>query len=354
MLIPHQKLNVRTSDILHGLSRYYAHSPLHFADFEKYFPQKNFYWTGSARFGLSQCLSPKLRVGLPSFTCSVLLDSIKHSQCTPVFYDASIISGVEFIKEKIADMDVLLLPYNMGFLSDISKIKRLCKQNNVLLIEDCATALGAKFDNQPVGSFGDRSVYSFNISKGFFLGGLVASNDKLIFDKGSAYPASSLLKTYTEGLLAQTFFDKRIYPVTSRLLSSELHKKQPLLNHKMPLSAKYVVNEQLKRFDSVLLRRRENASLCMSELDGVIDFVRPIRNSVPSWLYFVLLDKRRDSLIKSLRAEGVDIVPSYTFSDLNKTYGIAYKTQQEQMIFALDRPATEIEYIIRKIKKVSQ
>jgi len=354
MLIPHQKLNVQTSDIFNGLTRYYAHKPLHFPEFMKYFPQKYFYWTGSARFGLSQCLSPKLRVGLPSFTCSVLLDSIKHASCTPVFYDASVISGVEFIKEKIADMDVLLLPYNMGFLSDVVRIKRLCKQNNVQLIEDCATALGAKFNELPVGSFGDRSVYSFNISKGFFLGGLIASNDKLPFGSGSPYPILPLLKTYAEGVLAQTFFDKRVYPLTSHLLSCELHKKQSLLNYKMPLSAKYIVNEQLKRFDSVLSRRRENALLCLEELDGVIDFVRPISGSTPSWLYFVLLDKRRDLLMKRLRAEGVDIVPSYTFSDLSRTYGIGHKTAQEQMIFALDRPSDEIEFIIRKIKKVCQ
>jgi dTDP-4-amino-4,6-dideoxygalactose transaminase len=351
MLIPHQKLAVKAKDIVNGSVGYICDSALDFRILGRYIPKKHVSWVGSARYGLCKSLSPKSRVGIPAFTCSVVLDAIRNAGCTPVFYDSSVITGISLLKEHISEMDTLILPYNMGFIPEIDKISRLCKQNSVELIEDCATAMGAKFDGLPVGRYGSKSVYSFNLSKGFFLGGLVASDDSLSFD-GHCYPYSSIGKTVAEGLVASCFFNKHIYPLTESFLQSELHKKHPALDYRMPKYAMHILSEQFKRFESTLKRRRANASLCMSELDGVIDFVHPIAQSSPSWLYFVLLDKNRVQIMKALHREHVDVVPSYTFYDLSNGSPIAQKTAAEQMIFALDRPQSEIEYIIQKIKKV--
>ena len=92
----------------------------------------------------------------------------------------------------------------------------------------------------------------------------------------------------------------------------------------------------------------------MSELEGIADFVKPLKNSSPSWLYFVLLDKNRAKLRKALLKENVDIVPSYTFYDLTRKSEIATMTSERQAIFSLHRPTSEIEYIVKKIKKVKR
>ena len=44
---------------------------------------------------------------------------------------------------------------------DLSKIKNICEKYNLWLIEDCCDALGSKYEDQHVGTFGDIATLSF-------------------------------------------------------------------------------------------------------------------------------------------------------------------------------------------------
>lgn len=50
-------------------------------------------------------------------------------------------------------------------VAEIPEIAYYCKQHNVVLLEDCAQAHGAKIANQTVGSFGDAASFSFYPTK---------------------------------------------------------------------------------------------------------------------------------------------------------------------------------------------
>jgi len=53
-----------------------------------------------------------------------------------------------------------------GFLiPDIEKIAKFCKDNNLLLIEDVAQAMGTEIDGKKAGTFGDFGVFSFHSHK---------------------------------------------------------------------------------------------------------------------------------------------------------------------------------------------
>ena len=41
------------------------------------------------------------------------------------------------------------------------KVKKIAKKYNLLILEDCALALGAKIENKHVGLHGDAGVFSF-------------------------------------------------------------------------------------------------------------------------------------------------------------------------------------------------
>ena len=43
----------------------------------------------------------------------------------------------------------------------IDEIKKIAKKNNLLLVEDCAEAVGAKYKGRIIGSDGDCSCFSF-------------------------------------------------------------------------------------------------------------------------------------------------------------------------------------------------
>lgn len=323
---------------------------------QKYVPKKHFYWTSSARFGIQQLVKQNQRIGIPAFTCNVIPQSIKKAKGQIIYFDSGIIPDYNEIKKIIKDIDVLLIPYNMGFIPNIKQIQKLCKQNAVELIEDCGPAFGAKFNNEPVGLFSDKSVYSFGMSKGFFIGGLIATNTPIKYKKTKQYPISKIILTTLKGLSAQFWFNNNIYPFLEKLIHSELKTHYPLLEYKFPKYAKHIIIQQIKNYNKTLKRRRKNAELIIKELDGIINFVKPTINSQPSWLYFVFLDKNRTKLQKTLRDYNLDLIPSKTFYNLsnNPTYKKAEKTQEEQLIFALDRPKKEVIQLIKAIKKIKQ
>jgi dTDP-4-amino-4,6-dideoxygalactose transaminase len=120
----------------------------------------------------------------------------------------------------------------------------------------------------------------------------------------------------------------------------------------MPCFVRKVVLEQFKRYDKILRLRKENAEYCIKELEGVVDFVKPIDGSEPAWLYFVILSDDRDELRKRLFKEGVDVQPLLSFKDLSGKGKKASKIEKEHLVFALYRSKAEIEYIVKKIKKV--
>jgi len=59
----------------------------------------------------------------------------------------------------------VLLVHMNGACGDIERIRDICRQRNLLLIEDVAQANGATFRGKPLGSFGDLSMFSFSTTR---------------------------------------------------------------------------------------------------------------------------------------------------------------------------------------------
>jgi dTDP-4-amino-4,6-dideoxygalactose transaminase len=52
-----------------------------------------------------------------------------------------------------------------GDCCDMNELSKVCKNNNLILIEDCAQSFGSMYDSKKLGSFGDISCFSFYPSK---------------------------------------------------------------------------------------------------------------------------------------------------------------------------------------------
>lgn len=114
---------------------------------------------------------------IPSYVCSALLNAVKYVGAAPVLADIdpkTLNIDPRDVQQRVTKRTrAVIVPHLFGLPAELSALKKL----NVPLIEDCAQALGAETDQQPVGSFGEAAVFSFYATKMITTGegGMVAS-----------------------------------------------------------------------------------------------------------------------------------------------------------------------------------
>lgn len=114
-------------------------------------------------------LNPGDEVILPSFTIASCLFPILRSGAIPIFVDCDIETwqmNINEVKDKITKKTrVILAVHTYGLAAEVSSLLDLCKDRNILLIEDCAEAHGLKYNGKFCGSYGDIATFSFYANK---------------------------------------------------------------------------------------------------------------------------------------------------------------------------------------------
>ena len=89
----------------------------------------------------------------------------------------------ELVNKKTKKLITACIPmHTFGFPADILSIKKICQENNLVLIEDAAESIGSYYQNQHTGTIGDASILSFNGNKVITTGGggmLLTNNERL-------------------------------------------------------------------------------------------------------------------------------------------------------------------------------
>ena len=121
-------------------------------------------------------------------------------------------------------------------VADLQEIARLCGKNGILLIEDCASAMGAESPFYKLGSQGDFTIYSMGYSKTVDLGygGLIVTRrdveplrneeKKLPLYTGDSLELELFSKVYRtlRNHKGNTAFEKAIYSVLPNAARNEL------------------------------------------------------------------------------------------------------------------------------------
>jgi len=141
---------------------------------------------------------PGDEVIMPSFTFSSTANAFVLRGAVPVFVDVeaetmnidlSLIEGAITNRTK-----AILAVHYAGASCDMRLLQKICKKHSLTLIEDAAQALLSRYDDQPLGSFGDLSCISFHATKNVISGegGALLVNDealiqraKVILEKGT-------------------------------------------------------------------------------------------------------------------------------------------------------------------------
>jgi CDP-6-deoxy-D-xylo-4-hexulose-3-dehydrase len=115
----------------------------------------------------STTVFPAMQLGLNPIMCD----------CDPLNLGRDVDNFLEIIeKEKPS---ALILVHVLGFDSSIQKIKDICEQSDILLIEDTCESLGSVVGGKMLGSYGLASTFSFYFGHHISTieGGMVCTND---------------------------------------------------------------------------------------------------------------------------------------------------------------------------------
>lgn len=108
-------------------------------------------------------------VMMNAFTLAPVPGAIKHCGAEAILLDTS--------AELVIDLDsllnavkttgsrILLLSYMRGHIPDMDEVLKIVRENNLVLIEDCAHVLGAKWNGRAMGTLGDVSCFSLQTYK---------------------------------------------------------------------------------------------------------------------------------------------------------------------------------------------
>jgi dTDP-4-amino-4,6-dideoxygalactose transaminase len=121
---------------------------------------------------------------LPSHTSQGSLVGIYENNLKPIFCDIdqkTFNITLENVLAKITPKTKAIVGVHLyGQAFEVAKIADFCKEQKIYLIEDCAQAHGAEFNQKKVGSFGDLAAFSFYPTKNLGAlgdGGAIATNN---------------------------------------------------------------------------------------------------------------------------------------------------------------------------------
>ena len=89
-----------------------------------------------------------------------------------------------------------------GQAVELDEIRAICKEHNLILIEDAAHSIGTKYNGQPIGSIADMTTFSFHPVKTITggEGGAITTNDESLYKKLHLYRTHGITRNMEEML----------------------------------------------------------------------------------------------------------------------------------------------------------
>jgi len=161
----------------------------------------------------------------PSFTFIAAAEAITHVGARPVFAD---IDPLTYNMDAVC-LEAVLTPrtraviavHLFGQSAPISEIRALCTKRRLVLIEDCAQAIGADYDGMRVGGWGALGCFSFYPTKNLGAcgdAGLVTTLDSALAERVRMLRHHGSRVTYQHELIG---YNSRLDEVQAAILTAK-------------------------------------------------------------------------------------------------------------------------------------
>lgn len=200
---------------------------------------------------------------------------------------------------------VLIVVHFAGFSCEMAQISELCKQHNIVLIEDAAHGLGGTYKQVKIGSckYSDMTVLSFHPVKSITTaeGGAITTN-------------SDVLHTRLQ------LFAKHGVTRDPKLMEGD--SQGPWYYQQVELGYNYRMSDihaalgisQLSKLDEFIQLRNEKASRYQKELSDLpLKLPKVVEHSLSAWHVYVIELTRHDrgTVFEQLRERGVGVNVHY-------------------------------------------
>ena len=271
---------------------------------------------------------------IPDITFVATANSVLLAGATPVLadvnYDDMNIS-LDSIKQSITSKTKAILPVHLaGKICKMTQIKKIAKKNNLLLIEDCAHAIGTKLNSKHAGTFGSIGCFSFYPTKNFTTieGGMVITNSKRIAEYVTSARSHGLTRSLADRYSKGKPWDYDII--------------NPGFNYRLDEIRASLGLSQLKRINSLNSKRFLASKYYSKQLEEIPGIITPeiFRNKEHTYHLYIIRIKNefgqnRDVVFKELKKVGIHVSLHYkplhrfsAYKNLTKTYGRLDNSEQ--------------------------
>jgi len=240
---------------------------------------------------------------IPAMTYASTFYAVVNANLKPIVVDINSddpLINFELIRKKINKKTRVIIPVHLyGSVVDIKKLKKIINSKRIYIIDDCAQAHGASYDDgKMVGGHGISNISTFSLYPGKNLGaygdaGIITTNSAKIFNEISKIRNIGSIKKFNHETVG---FNNRMDTIQASILLEKI-KRLRLLNKKR----KTIANKYFSKI--------KNSN---------IKFLKYTKGSV--FHQFVILVKNRLKFSKFLNKNKIE-------------YGFHYPHSINQMIF---------------------
>jgi len=288
-------------------------------------------------------LKPGDEVIVPAFTWVATANVVEYMGAKPIFCDIDLNSfniDVSRIEALITPHTVGILPVHLfGLCAEMKPILEIAHKHDLWLVEDAACALGARYQDQHAGTFGDVGCFSFHPRKSITTGegGMITTaKEKLdqlarsLRDHGASRSDLARHQGQAGFLLAEynyLGYNYRMTDIQGALGSVQMDRAAWILERRAELA---------RRYDGLLadLPWVRRPIVPQNYVHGYQSYVCLFSPEKPTLANVERLHRQRNKLMASLEAKGIATRQGTHAPVIQNYYARKYDLRPEQFLNA--------------------
>lgn len=242
---------------------------------------------------------------MPAFTFVASFEAVLSVGAIPVLVDVDDTLTLQpaAVRGAITSKTKCIMPVHMcGSMADMEALQAICKEHNLLLLEDACQSIGGTYKGQSLGTIGHAGTFSFDYVKTMTCGegGVVMTNSKDVYEKCD-------------------HFSDHGHDHKGADRGADLH---PFLGYNFRISELHaaVGLAQIKRLDEFLAIQKKNHATLKDILSSLpqISFRRipdPEGDSCSFLCWFLPTEEAARAVMAELKAQGIAAGNFYWFDN---------------------------------------